>query len=361
MSSDLGKILKISVFGESHGPAIGVVIQGLPPGEAVDPEVLRLFMQRRAPGQNRCTTPRKESDTPEFLSGLLDGVTTGAPLAAMIRNQDTRSADYANLQLLPRPGHADYTATLRYNNFHDGRGSGHFSGRLTAPLCLAGGIARQILERRGVVIGAHIARIGTICDTPFDPVALTPEALTAAARAPFPVCNPQAGAAMQTEILAALEQQDSVGGVVEAAVLGFPAGIGSPMFEGVENRLATALFGIPAVRGVEFGTGFAAAGLRGSVHNDPYVPAADGRLRTASNHHGGILGGITSGMPILFRVAFKPPASIGRPQQSVNLSTGKPEILTVNGRHDPCIAVRAVPVVEAVAALVMLDLHLEYL
>ena len=330
MSSEFGRALRISVFGQSHGRAVGVVMDGLPAGEAVDLEELQRFLNRRRPGKNPLSTARREGDVPEFLSGLENGKTCGAPLCAVIPNTDQRSGDYSELQDKPRPGHADYTAAVKWAGQADMRGGGHFSGRLTAPLCIAGGIARQILARRGVYVGAK----------------------------PLPVLNDHAIEAMETAILAARESQDSVGGTIECAAVGLPAGLGEPMFGGVENRRAAALFGIPAVKGVEFGEGFHAAALRGSENNDAFT-VENGLVRTETNHAGGILGGITTGMPLILRVAVKPTPSIGRPQKTVSLSAGETAELTIHGRHDPCIAHRAVPVVEAVTAAVLLDLLLE--
>lgn len=354
MSSQMGKHITVEIFGESHAAAIGMTLDGIPAGEQIDMDTLLAFMQRRAPGRNAFSTARHEDDIPEFLCGLYENVTTGAPITAIIRNKDTRSGDYANLQDLPRPSHADYTASVRYGGKNDVRGGGHFSGRLTAPLCTAGGIALQILARRGIEIGAHLAKVAGVSDTPFDP--LNPKArLHEAGRKAFPVLSDEAGAAMQSEIQAAKKDGDSVGGVIECAVVGVPAGRGNPMFDGVENRLAAALFGIPAVRGVEFGSGFAAADMLGSAHNDSFA-SQNGKIVTTTNHSGGIQGGITNGMPILFRIAIKPTPSIYKEQQTVNLRTGENAILQIHGRHDPCIAVRAVPVTEAVAALCILDI-----
>jgi chorismate synthase len=354
MSSSFGENIRFSLFGQSHGQAIGVVIDNLPAGEAVDEEKLRAFMARRAGGKAG-TTARREDDIPVFLSGLIHGKTCGAPLCAVIENKNMRSEDYAPICEVPRPSHADFTAHIKYGGHNDVRGGGHFSGRLTAALCVAGGICRQILERRGVFVGAHIASVAGICDEGFDPVAVTvPELLSPGEKA-FPVICDKAGEEMQAAILAAQRESDSVGGVVEGCALGLPAGVGSPMFGGVENRLAAAIFGIPAVRGVEFGTGFAAAALRGSQHNDAFV-VENGQVRTATNHHGGVLGGISSGMPVVVRAAFKPTPSIEKPQQSVRLSGLSPETLSVGGRHDPCIVSRAVPCVEAAMAAVLCDM-----
>ena len=357
MSSEFGKILRVSVFGQSHGRAIGVNIDGLPAGEAIDLAELQTFLDRRKPGKSPLSTARKESDAPEFLSGLENGVTCGFPLCAVIRNSDQHSSDYSKLADKPRPAHADYTARVKWGGHADMRGGGHFSGRLTAPLCIAGGIARQILARRGIYVGAHLASVGPEQDAAF-PLHPTKEQFDAVAAKAFPVLDDEAGQRMQDVILAARQEGDSVGGTVECAVIGLPAGLGDPMFEGVENRLAAAIFGIPAVKGLEFGAGFAAAAMRGSEHNDPFL-MEDGRVVTATNHAGGILGGITTGMPLTLRAAIKPTPSIARNQQTVSLSAGEDTELTIRGRHDPCIAHRAVPVVEAVTAIVILDLLLE--
>lgn len=355
MASQFGNRVKVSIFGESHGTAIGVVVDGLPAGEAVDLDALARFMARRAPGQGAHTTSRREADAVRVLAGLTGGVTNGAPFAAIIENTNTRSADYQNLLDAPRPGHADYTAFVKYGGHNDVSGGGHFSGRLTAPLCIAGGVALQILARRGVRVGAHIAAIHGVCDELLDPVAPDMDALTRAAERPLATLSEEAGAQMLVEIEHARSTLDSVGGIVECAATGLPTGLGAPMMDGVENRIAAAVFGIPAVRGVEFGTGFAAAGMTGSAHNDPFILDRD-HIRTETNHHGGALGGITSGMPLIFRAAFKPTPSIGQEQDTVSLSEGRPAKLAVHGRHDPCIVPRAVPCIEAAAAVVILDL-----
>ena len=357
MSSEFGHLLKISVFGQSHGKAIGVVVDGLPAGEAIDLDELQAFLDRRKPGKNRLSTARKESDAPTFLSGLENGKTCGAPLCAAIENGDQHSGDYAGLTDTPRPGHADYTAAVKWGGQADMRGGGHFSGRLTAPLCIAGGIAKQILARRGIHVGAHLSEVAGIADDPF-PLHPTAELFEKLAAKDFPVLDDGAGERMQQAILAAREELDSVGGIVECAAIGLPAGLGDPMFDGVENRLAAALFGIPAVKGVEFGAGFAAARSRGSENNDAFS-VQNGAVVTDTNHAGGILGGITNGMPILLRTAMKPTPSIARAQKTVRLSQMEEIPLEIRGRHDPCIAHRAVPVVEAVTAAVLLDLLLE--
>ena len=354
MSSTYGENLKLSIFGQSHGAAIGMTLDGIPAGLTVDLEELQAFLNRRAPGQNDYSTPRKEEDRPEFLSGVLNGFTCGAPIAAIIRNTNTRSGDYANLKDCPRPGHADYTAQIKYGGFQDPAGGGHFSGRLTAPLCVAGGLCKQWLAARGIQVGAHIAAIAGIPDTPFDPMA--PQLNQVGTD--FPVLDADAGEQMRRVVAEARMAQDSVGGVIECAVTGLPAGLGEPMFGGAEGRIAQLVYGIPAVKGVEFGLGFEAANLRGSQNNDPYR-MENGRVVTATNHCGGILGGITNGMPLLFRAAIKPTPSISQVQQSVSLSRGENQDLIVKGRHDPCIVPRAVPVVEAAAAIAVFDLLLD--
>ena len=346
MSSSYGENLHLTIFGQSHSPAIGVTMEGIPAGENVDPEALQRFLGRRAPGQNAWSTPRKEGDVPEFLCGLKDGRTCGAPMTAIIRNTNPRSGDYAALARTPRPGHADYTAQVKYFGAQDYAGGGHFSGRLTAPLCIAGGICLQLLEREGIRIISRIAAIAGVEDEG--------ELTCSTADRPFPTVSDQKGQEMQQAIAAARAEGDSVGGIVECAVLGLPAGLGDPMFGGMENRIAAIVFGIPAVKGVEFGAGFAAAGLRGSENNDPFT-VENGKVVTAANHCGGILGGITDGMPLTFRAAFKPTPSIAREQRSVDLNTMTPAALTVTGRHDPCIVPRAVPCVEAAAAIAVYD------
>ena len=357
MSSEFGKLLRVSVFGQSHGRAIGVNIDGLPAGESIDLAALQAFLDRRRPGNSPLSTARRETDTPIFLSGLENGVTCGSPLCAIIENSDQHSGDYASLANRPRPSHADYTAYVKWGGHADMRGGGHFSGRLTAPLCIAGGIAKQILARRGVFVGAHLSSVGTEEDDPF-PLHPTREVLESPAAKSFPVLNDMAGERMQTLILEARQARDSVGGTVECAAIGLPAGLGDPMFDGMENRLAAALFGIPAVKGVEFGLGFGSARLRGSENNDAFC-IESGVVTAKTNRAGGILGGITTGMPVTLRVAVKPTPSIALPQQTVDLSTNEAVTLEIKGRHDPCIAHRAVPVVEAVTATVLLDLLLE--
>lgn len=346
MSSSYGENLRIHIFGESHGPAVGVTVEGIPAGERVDLEELQRFLDRRAPGRSAWSTPRKEADIPEFLSGLREGRTCGTPLTAILKSANTRSGDYDALRDVPRPGHADYTAWVKYGESRDSRGGGHFSGRLTAPLCVAGGICLQLLAREGITIISRVAAIGGVRDEG--------ELTASTAEKAFPTVSDSAGEAMRSAIAAARAEGDSLGGVIECAVLGLPAGLGDPMFDGMENRIAAAVFGIPAVKGIEFGAGFAAAGLRGSENNDAFS-VENGRIITDSNHCGGILGGITDGMPLTFRAAVKPTPSLARPQQSVDLKTGEIVPLTVTGRHDPCIVPRAVPCLEAAAAIAVYD------
>ena len=352
---EYGKNLTVQVFGQSHADAIGAVVDGMPAGIEVDTEALQAFLDRRAPGRSAFSTARREADRPEILSGLLNGVTTGTPICAVIRNTNTRSGDYDNLRLVPRPGHADYPAYVKFGGKNDVRGGGAFSGRMTAPLCFAGGLCLQLLKKRGIQVFAHIRAIGPEEDETIDPAAPDTAALAAVAGKPFPTLSEDAGARMQDLIAAVKAKGDSVGGIIECVAVGLPVGLGSHMFAGVENRLSAALFGIPAVKAVEFGSGMEGCRRTGSEANDPFC-LRDGRVVTEKNDHGGILGGMTSGMPIVFRVGVKPTPSIALPQRSVNLSTMEETELTIHGRHDPCIVPRAVPVVEAVTAMVLTDL-----
>jgi chorismate synthase len=356
MSSSWGEKIRISIFGGSHTKAIGVNIEGLPAGFSVDwPQVL-LQMARRAPGQDSTSTKRVEKDLPEVLCGMSEeGVLTGAPLCAVIHNTNQYSKDYSDLKVHPRPGHGDYTGFVKYKGYNDVRGGGHFSGRLTAPLVFAGAICRQILAEQGVVIGAHVLQIGSVTENKLDPVKLEPALLQGLSQVFFPVLEESKREAMRWEVEQAAKELDSLGGVIECGVTGLPVGLGTPMFGGVENVLSSILFGIPAVKAVEFGEGFGAAGMRGSQHNDPFYWDGD-TVCARTNHAGGILGGITNGMPLVFRVAVKPTPSIGKNQETVDLQTKESYTLSVKGRHDPCIVPRAVPVVEAAAAVALLDL-----
>ena len=353
MSSTFGENLKLSIFGQSHGAAIGMTLDGIPAGLPVDFEKLQVFLNRRAPGQNDWSTPRKEEDRPEFLAGILDGYTCGAPIAAVIRNNNTKSKDYSNLYDIPRPGHADYTAQVKYGGFQDVAGGGHFSGRLTAPLCIAGGLCKQWLEEMGIRIGAHIVQIGLEKADRFN--FLTPELDQIGTT--FPTLTQSDAAKFQSVIAKARLEGDSVGGRVECAITGLPAGIGEPMFGGVESRIAQIVYGIPAVKNIGFGLSDSFAIVAGSESNDAYT-VEKGKIQTLTNHCGGILGGITNGMPVIFDVTFKPTPSISKQQQSISLSKGEVVPLEVKGRHDPCIVPRAVPVVEAAAANAIYDLIL---
>ena len=352
MSSTYGEHVKLSIFGQSHGAAIGMTLDGVPAGLPVDETQLHAFLARRAPGNNAYATPRKEADNPEFLSGLVDGYTCGAPIAAIIRNTNTRSADYENLKICPRPGHADYTANVKYNGFQDVAGGGHFSGRLTAALCLAGGLCKQWLALKGIQIGAHISAIGNISDQPACMDWTSPDFTKI--NADFPVLSVEAGIKMQEAIDEAKRDGDSLGGLVECVITGLPAGIGDPMFGGMESRIAQIIYGVPAVKGLEFGSGFAGSTVRGSENNDAFA-VEDDKVITTTNNAGGILGGITNGMPLVFRVAIKPTPSIAAKQCTVNLSTMENTQLEISGRHDPCIVPRAVPVIEAAAAIAIYD------
>ena len=357
MSSTYGERFRITIFGQSHSPAIGVTMEGIPAGFAIDMDRLQAFLSRRAPGSSPMATARKEADRPRFLSGLVGNVTCGTPITAIIENTNTRSGDYDNLRDCPRPGHADYPAHVKYGGHQDVAGGGHFSGRLTSPLCIAGGICLQILEQMGITIAAHIQSIEHVPDSRFDPVNLTAEDLRQLLSKSFPVLNDAAAKPMQDAVLQAKSEGDSVGGVIECAAAGLPAGWGDPMFGGMENRIAQMVFGIPAIRGIEFGLGFEAARMRGSAHNDPWVMEGE-TVRTKTNRHGGALGGITTGMPLIFRAAVKPTPSIAKEQDSISLSRGENAKLVVHGRHDPCIVPRAVPVMEAAAAIAIYDAYL---
>ena len=349
MSSSFNGNIKFTIFGQSHSPAIGVTVEGLPAGFEPDMSELALFMQRRAPGRNEFSTPRSEADVPEFISGLFDGRLCGTPLTAIIKNTNTRSGDYSELKYKPRPGHADFTAGERYNNAQDYTGGGHFSGRLTAPLCIVGGLCLQLLRAEGISVVTRIAELGGVADK---------GEICSTADKPFPVVNDECGEKMKAAILSAKAEGDSVGGVIECAVSGCPAGIGDPMFGGMENRISSLVFGIPAVKGIEFGAGFDAAKMLGSENNDPFA-VENGNIITKTNNCGGILGGITTGMPIVFRAAVKPTPSIAREQDTVDLRTMENTKLTVHGRHDPCIVPRAVPCIEAAAAIAVYDALLE--
>lgn len=357
MSSNFGHILKISIFGQSHGEAIGVVMDGLPAGEKIDLERIAAFMARRAPG-GAGATQRSEKDQPHVLSGLVDGFTCGAPLCAVIENTNAQSADYKAIEDVPRPMHADFPAHIKHGGYNDVRGGGHFSARLTAPLCFAGAVCIQLLEKAGVRLAGHVLSAGDITDAPFDPVNADKTLLEHLSLMKLPVVDKAAAGRMLSAAEEARSAGDSIGGSVELCVLGLPVGLGEPPFDGVENRLSQALYAVPAIKAIDFGAGRAAAAMRGSEHNDPYC-VKDGKICTLTNRHGGILGGLTTGMPLLLTCYFKPTPSIAQEQQSVSLSAMEAVPLSVRGRHDPCVALRAVPCVEAAAAIALYDLYLE--
>lgn len=355
MSGMWGSKIKLSIFGESHGNAIGITIDGLPAGFSIDMDKIMMEMSRRAPGKSSLSTPRKESDIPEILSGYFEGKTTGTPLCAIIRNSNTKSKDYSKLKDVMRPGHADYTGAVRYKGFNDYRGGGHFSGRITAPLVFAGAICKQILEVKGIIISAHINSIGKIKDCSFLESDISDELLNSFKEKELPLINTKLEDEMRQEILSARSSGDSIGGTIECAILGVSPGIGDPFFDSVESTLAHLMFSVPAVKGIEFGKGFDISKMRGSEANDEYY-LENGNIKTKTNNNGGILGGITNGMPIIFNVAIKPTASIFKEQNTVNIATMEETTLCIEGRHDPCIVQRALPVIEAVAAIGITEL-----
>lgn len=355
MSSTYGDKIRISIFGESHGNGIGVVIDGLPAGEKIDMDKALVQMARRAPGKDKTATPRRESDLPKVLSGMLGDTLTGAPLCAVIENTNTRSGDYGNLLACPRPGHSDYAAFVKYGGANDIRGGGHFSGRLTAPIVFAGAICRQLLEKKGIKIAAHINSIGNVNDEPFNPVCIDGKLIERLNNSSFALIDEGVEDAMRAQVEDARTALDSVGGTIECAVTGIEAGIGEPMFDGVEGVIAKAVFGVPAIKGIEFGKGFELAEMRGSQSNDPFRYSG-GKVVSETNNCGGILGGITDGMPIVFRAAVKPTPSISQKQRTVDLQKKENAVLEIRGRHDPCIVPRAVPVIEAVTAVAIINL-----
>lgn len=359
MSGIWGNNLELSIFGESHGRAIGVTINGLPPGLEIDMDAVLVEMARRAPGRNELTTPRKEKDEPEIVSGFLEGKTTGSPLTALIWNTNTRSKDYSQMKRLMRPGQADYPGKIRYDGHNDYRGSGHFSGRITAPLVFAGAIAQQWLKQKGIVVGSHIQSIGNVEDERFDKQdALNFEQVEKMKQVQLPLFDETKRTEMEKIIIDAKEDLDSVGGIVETFVLGIDAGYGNPFFDSVESTLAHLVFAVPATKGIEFGAGFDITRMRGSEANDEYYYDENNQIKTRTNNNGGILGGITYGMPIVFRTAIKPPASIEKKQQTIDIETEENAEIEVHGRHDPCIVPRVLPVLEAVTAIGLMDLIL---
>lgn len=355
MRSEFGNTLKITVEGGSHGEYVSAKVIGLPKGINIDRGELERFMKRRQGGNVAFTTPRMEADVPEFESGVCGNTTDGTPLEVRIYNRNVRSSDYNGFADTPRPSHADYTAQMRYGKEIDLRGGGHFSARLTAPLCVIGGILKQALSAMGIEIGTHLYSVGHMDDEPFDDINLNRSDFDMVLQNELPTVSTEQAEKMKIELAEAARIGDSVGGVVEAAITGLPAGIGDPLYDGVENRIAGAIFGLGGVRGIEFGKGFSATRMRGSEHNDPFV-IRDGRVETETNNAGGVLGGITTGMPVIFRVAFKPTASIALKQKTVSLSRMEETEIEIKGRHDACIAIRALPCVEAITAIVISDL-----
>lgn len=352
MSSTWGTNIELSIFGESHGEAIGIVIGNLPAGIELNFEDIELNMARRAPGGHLLTTPRKESDQVKIVSGLLDGKTTGAPLCAMIENKNHRSSDYDILKECMRPGHADYSAYIKYNGFNDARGGGHFSGRLTAPIVFAGSIAKQILKQKGIYVGSHILSIKDEYDEHFG-VHISKELLDSLKD--VPTLNKDTYLKMQNKIKEALEQGDSLGGKIECALINVPAGLGAPFFDSLESHISSLMFAIPSIKSISFGLSDDITLLLGSEANDSYYYEGDD-VKTSSNNNGGILGGISNGMPVVFTVGIKPTSSISKIQNTVNVKTKENVSLELQGRHDPCIVLRALVVVESMAALALLDM-----
>lgn len=357
MSTTYGNNIKLTIYGGSHDDEIGMRLSGIKAGEEIDLNKLYSFMKRRAPGQNAYSTKRKEADMPIFLSGMNENITNGDVIHAIIKNTNQHSGDYSSLKDIPRPSHADYAAIKKYNGNVDLRGGGHFSGRLTALMCVAGGIILQILERQSIKIASHIYSIKDVYDTPFDLVDPTLD-IEALSMHTFPVISEEKGTKMQNVIEEARLECDSVGGVIETAITGLPVGLGEHMFMGVEGRISSIIFSIPAVKGIEFGNGFDCSKIKGTENNDPFY--TDGKnIYTKTNNSGGILGGMSDGMPIIFRAAMKPTPSIGKEQDSVSLSKMENVKLNIVGRHDPCVVPRAVPVHEACAAIAIYDILLD--
>ena len=356
MSSTFGEKIKMTIFGESHGPAIGLVIDGLPAGLKLDQAAIKKELDRRAPGKNSFSTARREKEEYRIESGLFEERTTGMPLCVLIPNTDAHSSDYSILKQVMRPGHGDYPGYVKYGGFNDYRGGGAFSGRLTAPLVFMGAVAKQLLAKEKISVGAHIASIGAVQDTPFNLLGEKPKLLQKLSTMTLPTLSDAAGEEMATVIQQAREAKDSVGGTIECMTCGIPVGLGEPYFDSVESRLAHVLFSVPAVKAVEFGKGFALSTMQGSSANDGFK-MDKGKVKATTNNNGGILGGLTTGMPIVFKVGIKPTSSIGLPQKTINVVEKKNTVLEIQGRHDPCIVPRAIPVIEAVTAWTILDLY----
>lgn len=356
MSSTWGNNIKVSIFGESHGEAIGTVLEGIPAGQKINFDEIICQLNRRKPRNDGFTTSRKETDNFKILSGIFKGRTTGTPICAVFYNEDADSFSYKDLVF--RPGHADYTAHVRYQGFEDYRGGGHFSGRLMCPLVFAGSICRQILENKGIFLGSHISSVGNINDKSFDPVNVSKASLKNLSQSEFPAIDQEAKSIIERKILSIKSQGDSIGGTIECAIVGVPAGLGNPIFDNIESKISSIIFGIPAVKGIEFGRGFDSSKILGSENNDNYI-LKEGKISTETNNHGGILGGISSGMPIIFKVAFKPTPSIAKKQITIDAKNNSPKILELSGRHDPCIVLRAAPIVESAAAIAILDIAIK--
>lgn len=356
--SYIGQKIKIGIYGASHAEKIGVIIKGFPKGIKIDFDKIAVQMARRAPGNIAYSTARQEPDIPQIISGVTDGVTDGGVIEAVIYNTNRRSQDYDALKFTPRPGHADYTAFVKFGGELDMRGGGKYSARLTAPLVFAGALCRQVLESQGIVIASHVSSVYNIADDGFDAVTPDFELMNRLNTMPFPVISDDKKAQMLSAIDEAKRALDSIGGTVECMAAGLPVGLGDSLFDGVEGKLSQYLFGIPAVKGVQFGAGFNAADLHGSQNNDPFV-IKDGKVQTETNNCGGILGGITNGMPLIFKVAFKPTPSIAQPQRTVDLGKNSDTVISIKGRHDPCVVPRGAAVVEAATAAALLDLMIQ--
>ena len=359
MAANFGKNYKISLFGESHGTALGVNIDGIPAGTELDLEFIAEEMKRRAPGRSKLTTPRVEKDEFEILSGFFEGKTTGTPLAMIVRNKDQRSKDYSELKIKPRPGHADWSGMNRYDGFNDIRGSGHFSGRITTSIVFAGAIAKQLLKSQGILVGAHIKSLYDIEERDFAEGDITEENINKLRGMILPTLEDGVARKMEEAIMKAREEENSLGGIVEVMITGLKPGIGDPFFESIESEISRMIFSIPSTKGIEFGAGFGITRMTGYEANDEMYFDENGNVKSYTNNNGGIIGGISTGMPISFKVAIKPTASISKAQKTVNLETKKSDILEVQGRHDPVIVPRAIVVLECATAIVILDRLLE--
>ena len=358
MSYSFGKNYKVTLFGQSHSKEIGVIIDGIKAGYKINRDLIAKNLDRRRPGRNEFSTPRKEEDYYELVSGEVDDITCGAPICAIIKNKDQRSKDYDNLRDMPRPSHADYPARVKYSSNNDIRGGGQFSGRMTAPLVIGGSIAEDLLMERGIKIYSRIKSIGLADDSEINLEDIKEENFYDFKNQDFPVINPSSREKMKEEILKAKKEGDSIGGIVETFILNMPVGIGEPFFDSLESVISHAVFSVPGVKGIEFGSGFEAAKMLGSVHNDPYY-YENNEIKTRTNNHGGIIGGLSTGMPIVFRTAVKPTSSIAKAQDTVSLKDKSNSKLKIVGRHDPSIVPRALVAIEMITAIALLDLVME--